>query len=295
MMVEDNSPGYKVFQGFNLAVMVLITASCVLPLWYTLCLSLSDKTSANGGQVGLWPVGFNLEAYSAIMRDGTFFRAVVISVVRVALGLVIGLGTTLLMAYPLSKSSKQYGPRNIVMWVLLVCFLFNGGLIPWYITMLSLGMKDTIWALALGGGVQVFNVILVMNFFRNLPKALEEAALIDGAGPWRTLVSVVIPVSTPVIATVSLFIIVYHWNEFFQGLVLMSNENMYPLQTYIQQLVVTINVTNMSLEQFERMNKLSNITLNAAKIFVALIPVLLIYPFLQKYFVTGITLGAVKE
>jgi ABC-type glycerol-3-phosphate transport system permease component len=294
MMIEEKGLFYKTFQVCSLCVLTLITASCVLPLWYTLCLSLSGKTAANAGQVGLWPADFSLEAYRAIIRDGTFFRALGISFTRTALGLAIGLGSTLLMAYPLSKSPREFGPRNVIMWVLLICFLFNGGLVPWYITMLSLGMKDSIWALVLSGGVQVFNVILVMNFFRNLPKALEEAALIDGAGPWRTLFSVVIPVSMPVIATVSLFIIVYHWNEFFQGLVLMSNESMYPLQTYIQQLVVTINVTNMSLEQFERMSGLSNITLNAAKIFVALIPVLLIYPFLQKYFVTGITLGAVK-
>jgi multiple sugar transport system permease protein/putative aldouronate transport system permease protein len=294
-MIEGNSVGYRFFRTCNFFLMLVITLSCILPLWYTLCLSLSDKAAANGGMVGLWPVGLNLDAYKAIMRDGSFFRAVGISVTRVFLGLVIGLGTTVLMAYPLSKTTRDFAPRNIFMWILIVCFLFNGGLIPWYITMLSLGMKDTVWALVLCGGVQVFNVILVMNFFRNLPKALEEAAVIDGAGPWRILFSIILPISLPVIATVSLFIIVYHWNEFFQGLVLMSSERMYPLQTYIQQLVVTINVTNMSLEQFEKMNKLSNITLNAAKIFVALIPVLLIYPFLQKYFVTGITLGAVKE
>jgi multiple sugar transport system permease protein/putative aldouronate transport system permease protein len=294
-MIEGNSFSYRIFRACNFFLMLVITLSCILPLWYTLCLSLSDKAAANGGMVGLWPVGLNLDAYRAIMRDGSFFRAVGVSVTRVFLGLVIGLGTTVLMAYPLSKTTRDFAPRNIFMWILIVCFLFNGGLIPWYITMLSLGMKDTVWALVLCGGVQVFNVILVMNFFRNLPKALEEAAVIDGAGPWRILFSIILPISLPVIATVSLFIIVYHWNEFFQGLVLMSSERMYPLQTYIQQLVVTINVTNMSLEQFEKMNKLSNITLNAAKIFVALIPVLLIYPFLQKYFVTGITLGAVKE
>jgi ABC-type glycerol-3-phosphate transport system permease component len=294
-MIEGRSPGLLFFRACNYFLLLLVSLSCVLPLWYTLCLSLSDTAAANGGMVGLWPVGFNLEAYRAIIKDGSFFRAAGTSVLRVILGLVLGLGATMLMAFPLSKTSREYAPRNPVMWVLIVCFLFNGGLIPWYITMMSLGMKDTVWALVLSGGLQVFNVILAMNFFRNLPKALEEAAIVDGAGPWRILFSVVIPVSLPVIATISLFIIVYHWNEFFQGLVLMSSSRNYPLQTYIQQLVVTINMTNMSLEQFEKMSKLSNITLNAAKIFVALAPVLLIYPFLQRYFITGITLGSVKE
>ncbi|MDR1970313.1 MAG: carbohydrate ABC transporter permease [Treponema sp.] len=294
-MVEEKNFSVRIFRVCNYSLLILVTLSCVLPLWYTLCLSLSDKAAANGGMVGLWPVGLNFDAYGAIIKDGSFFRALGISVLRVSLGLMLGLGTTLLMAYPLSKNSREYAPRNVCMWILIICFLFNGGLVPWYITMMSLGMRNTIWALVLSGGVQVFNVILMMNFFRNLPKALEEAAIMDGAGPWRILFSLIIPVSLPVIATVSLFIIVYHWNEFFQGLVLMSSSHNYPLQTYIQQLVVTINMTNMSLEQFEKMSKLSNITLNAAKIFVALIPVLLIYPFLQRYFVTGITLGSVKE
>ena len=294
-MVEDKSVGYRVFKVINIVILLLLTLSCVLPLWYTLCLSLSDKTAATGGMVGLWPVGFNLSSYQALLRDSSFFRSVWISVQRVTLGWIVGISTTILLAYPLSRSKREFRYRNFFMWVLIVCLLFNGGLVPWYITMLKLGMVDNIWGLVLSGGVQVFNVILMMNFIRNQPKSLEEAALVDGAGLWRILVSIVIPLAKPVIATVSLFIIVYHWNEFFQGYVLMSSERMYPLQTYIQQLVVTVNVTNLSLEQYQKMNKLSDLTLNAAKIFVALIPVLMIYPLLQRFFVTGITLGAVKE
>ena len=181
------------------------------------------------------------------------------------------------------------------MWILIFCFLFNGGLIPWYITMKNYGLINTMAGLVLAGGVPVFNVILVMNFFRNIPKSLEEAAIVDGAGAWLILLRVIIPISKPVIATVTLFTIVNYWNEFFQGLVLSTTEKMYPLQTYIQQMVVTLNMTNMTLEQYQKVSQLSNQGLNAAKIFVALIPVLLIYPFLQKYFITGITLGAVKE
>lgn len=294
-MVESKTILSRLFSLFNYFILILLALSCILPLWYTLCLSLSNKAAAAGGMVGLWPVGFNLKSYHAIIKDISFFRAVWVSVMRVTLGTVTGLGTIVLMAYPLSKSTKEFRPRSIFMWILIICFLFNGGLVPWYITMQKLGMIDNIWGLVLGGGVQVFNVILIMNFFRNIPKSLEEAAYVDGAGPWRVLFSVILPTAKPVIATVTLFTIVYHWNDFFQGLVLMSNAKMYPLQTYIQQLVVTINVTNMSLDQFQKMSQLSNQTLNAAKIFISMIPVLLIYPFLQKYFITGITLGAVKE
>lgn len=179
--------------------------------------------------------------------------------------------------------------------LLKMCQERNGGLIPWYQTVKGLGLINSIWALVLGNSVPMFNVILVMNYIRGLPKELEEAAIVDGAGPWYILVKLIAPMSVPVFATVALFSIVFHWNEFFQGLVLISKSDHYPLQTYIQQMVVNLNVGVMSEDQYKKMNELSNQTLNAAKIFIAMIPVLCIYPFLQKYFINGITLGSVKE
>ena len=181
------------------------------------------------------------------------------------------------------------------MWFLVFAMLFSGGLIPWYQTMKSIHMINSIWGLVLGNSLPVFNVILVMNFFRNLPREIEEAAMIDGAGPWQILFEIYLPLSKPVIATVALFSMVYHWNEFFNGLILTTRQANYPLQTYIQQMVVVINTNVMDPDQLKRLNELSNQTLNAAKIFIALIPILLIYPFIQKYFITGITLGSVKE
>ena len=294
-MIQGKSLGRKVFRVINGVILTLLVLSCLLPLWYTLCISLSSKSAVAGGMVSLWPVDFTLSAYQAIIKDWGFLRSIWVSVLRVVIGTAFSLTVILLMAYPLSKTKKEFKYRDIFMWVLIFCFLFNGGLIPWYITIMNYGLINTMTALVLAGGVPVFNVILVMNFFRNIPKSLEEAAQIDGAGAWKILLQIVIPISKPVIATVALFTIVAYWNEFFQGLVLTTSEKMYPLQTYIQQMVVTVNMTNMTLEQFQKVNQLSNQTLNAAKIFVALIPVLLIYPFLQKYFITGITLGAVKE
>lgn len=294
-MIQGKSIGRRAFCIINTIVLIILVLSCLLPLWYTLCISLSSKAAVAGGMVSLWPVDFTFNAYKAIIKDWGFLRSVMVSVVRVVAGTTFSLSVILLMAYPLSKSKREFKYRNLFMWVLIFCFLFNGGLIPWYITIMNYGLINTMTALVLAGGVPVFHVILVMNFFRNIPKSLEEAAAIDGAGAWRTLFQVIIPISKPVIATVALFTIVAYWNEFFQGLVLTTSEKMYPLQTYIQQMVVTINMTNMTLEQFQKVNQLSNQTLNAAKIFVALIPVLLVYPFLQRYFITGITLGAVKE
>ncbi len=200
----------------------------------------------------------------------------------------------LLAAYPLSRTSKQFPKRSIFMWILVFCMLFNGGTVPWYITMKSYGLVDNIWGLVLGMGLNVYNLILAVNFFKNLPAELEEAALVDGAGPWKCLVSIFIPLAKPVIATIALFTIVQYWNEFFQGMVLSTRQSNYPLQTYIQQLVVNYDFSTMNVEQIAQVQKLNNQSLDAAKIVIAMIPVLAVYPFLQKYFVSGITLGSVK-
>lgn len=294
-MVKDNTLSSQLIDVFVTFVLVILALACILPLWYTLCLSLSDKSAAAAGMVGLWPVGFNTTSYEAILGDSKFFNSFWISIQRVGLGTAAELAVTLLMAYPLSKTVRQFPPRDIIMWFLVFAMLFSGGLIPWYQTMKAIGMTNNIWGLVLGNSLPIFNVILVMNFFRNLPKEIEEAALMDGAGPWDIFLKIYLPLSKPVIATIALFSMVYHWNEFFNGLVLSTRQVYYPLQTYIQQMIVVINTANMSQDQIKMLDEISNQTLNAAKIFIAMIPILLIYPLLQRYFIKGITLGSVKE
>ena len=182
------------------------------------------------------------------------------------------------------------------MWYLVFCMLFSGGLIPLYMTVTTLGIQNTIWSLVLPGAVPIFSVILIMNFFRSLPKELDEAAEIDGAGSWYALIRIYIPLSLPAMATVTLFSIVGHWNAFFDGLIFMSKPENYPLQTYIQQLVFSFSSeSGMSTEQMIAAMKTSDKTLNAAKLMVAMLPILVIYPFLQRFFVHGIVMGSVKE
>ena len=294
-MIKDNTLPSILFDIFLVVVLVTLALLCVLPLWYTLCLSLSDKSAAAAGAVGLWPVGLNFIAYKTILGDTNFFHSLWISVQRVVLGTACELSATLLMAYPLSKSPKQFPARMFFTWLLVFAMLFSGGLIPWYQTMKSIGMINNIWGLVLGNSLPIFNVILMINYFRNLPKEIEEAALIDGAGPWTMLFRIYLPLSKPAIATISLFSVVYHWNEFFNGLVLTTRQVNYPLQTYIQQMIVVMDTTSMTLDQLKIMDQLSNQTLSAAKIFIAMVPILLIYPFLQKYFISGLTMGSVKE
>jgi multiple sugar transport system permease protein/putative aldouronate transport system permease protein len=229
------------------------------------------------------------------MGDLLFLNSFMISVIRTVLGTLFTLFTIILMAYPLSKSKKEYTHRNKFMWLIIFCMLFSGGIVPWYITMLRYNLIDNIFGLVLAGGLPIFSMLLVMNYFRNLPREMEESAIIDGANPWIILFKVIVPVSVPVIATVALFSGVGYWNEWFQGLLLSSGQEHYPLQTYIQQLVVPVPQSVTDVETLMRLAKLSNRALDAAKVFIAMIPLLCVYPFLQRYFITGITLGSVKE
>lgn len=296
-MVKDTTTSSRVMDIVIITTLVLITITCILPIWYTLSLSLSSKTAAAAGSVWLWPIDFNLLSYKQLLKDSQFFHSFWISIQRIAIGGALNFIVVALTAYPLSRNTSVFPQRNILMWILVFTMLFNGGLIPLYLTVKGLGLINSIWALILVTGAHglVFNVILTVNFFRNLPKELEESALVDGAGPWQILWSLFIPLSVPVLATVTLFSIVSHWNEFLYGLIFMTREEFYPLQTYIQQLVIVFNPNIINEEQMKMMAELSNRTLNAAKIFIAMIPVLVIYPFLQRYFIHGITLGSVKE
>jgi ABC-type glycerol-3-phosphate transport system permease component len=217
---------------------------------------------------------------------------------RVLFGGLLNFALNIMMAFALSKDSKEFRMRNTYMWFLVFTMLFSGGIVPWFMTIKSYGMLDSMWALILPHAVQVFNVILLMNFFRNLPKELSEAAEIDGAGPWYIMLRLFVPLSLPAIATVTLFSIVFHWNSFFDGLILMNSQDHYPLQTYIQTLVAQLSaqaMTSMSPDQLAEAMAVSNRTFNAAKIIISMIPILLIYPFIQRFFIHGITLGSVKE
>ncbi|WP_082350787.1 carbohydrate ABC transporter permease [Paenibacillus xylanivorans] len=280
------------------AIVILLALICLLPLWNIVAISFSSSEAVSANAVGLLPVKFTTAAYSKIIDDAQFWRSFGISVLRVALSLVLNMILIVLMAYPLSKSKREFKGRNIYMNVMIFAMLFSGGMIPSYLLIKNLDMLNTIWSLVLPGAVPIFSVILVMNFFAAVPKALEEAAFIDGANAMQVLFKVYVPVSIPALATVSLFSIVGTWNDFFSGLIYMTKVSNYPLMTYIQSLNVNIaellqSGTNSA--QLSNLTEISNKNLNAAKIVVAVIPLLLIYPLLQKYFVTGIVVGSVKE
>ena len=294
-MIEKKTLSTKICYAVILLVVTICALSCLLPLLSTLAVSLSSKSAVAAGQVAFFPVDFTLENYMEILQDAQFFNSFLISVERVVLATALSLTVLIMAAYPLAKSKKQFPIRNIVLWMCIFCMMFSGGLIPWYMVMKKYGLINNIFGLAISGGLPVFNLILFVNFFQSISKELEEAAIVDGAGPWKILSGIIVPVSKPIIATVALFTIVAQWNEFFHGYILSTNLSHYPLQSYIKQMVVQIDYSTITEDQLKNLENLSNKALNSAKIFISMIPVLIIYPFLQKYFVSGIMLGSVKE
>lgn len=277
-------------------VTIILGLSCLLPLINTVATSFSNSSVATAGRVGLIPVGFTLSSYKKILADHQLWRSYLISIIRVVLGTSINVILVIIMAYPLSKSKREFHSQGIYMKLVIFAMLFNGGMVPTYMVVQKLNLINTIWSLILPGAVGVGNIILMMNFFRGVPKSLEEAAEIDGANPLQILFNVFIPASKPCIATVTLFCMVGHWNDYFSGILYITKVKNYPLQTYIQSIQTTFDISKITdVKKLEEFLAVSSRTLNSAKIVVSVIPLLLIYPILQKYFITGIVVGAVKE
>lgn len=281
------------FRTVNVAFLAFLAALCLLPLIHIAAVSFSDQAAVSANQVGLFPKGFTLASYKMVAKRGAFWKAFGVSVNRVILGVAINTVITVLMAYPLSKSEREFPFRRVYVWLLIFVMIFDGGLVPNYLLVHNLKLFDTIWALVLPAAVPIYNIILTMNFMKQLPGTIEEAAMVDGAGYFQRFVYLIIPLSKPVIATVTLFSFISHWNSWFDGKIYNNQTTNYPLQTYLQNLISSSDMTNAA-EAIE--NALSNVkTLQAAQLVLTLLPILLIYPFLQKYFVTGMMVGAVKE
>ncbi|MCM2998825.1 carbohydrate ABC transporter permease [Paenibacillus cellulositrophicus] len=293
-MVQKRGIGRTLFVAFNYTFLLAISVLCLLPLIHVLSVSFSSSAAAMGGLVKLWPVQFTPNAYEYVLKKPEFLTALWITLKRVVLGVSISMFLTILTAYPLAKEKSKFKWRTMYAWLLVLTMLFNGGLIPWYMTIKSLGMLDSIWALVLPGAVPVFNVILLLNFYRGLPKELEESAFMDGAGHWTTLWRIYAPLSLPALATIGLFTIVSHWNSWFDGLILMNSPENYPLQSYLRTIIVGQDLTMLTSTDLSLLQDLSEQTVKTAQIFLGALPIILVYPFLQRFFIKGIVMGSVK-
>ncbi len=293
-MVQSKKPSDVAVSGVSYLVVTVLTLLCLLPILHVLALSFSDRSAAAAGIVSLLPVKPTPAAYGMMLADGKFWRCFINSVERVLLGGAINLFFVITMAYPLSRSKRYFPQRNLYIWFMLFTMLFSGGIVPAYLLVFNLRLMDSIWALVLPCAVPVYNVILLMNYFRSLPEEINEAARIDGAGPWCVMIKICVPLALPCLATITLFTVVGHWNAFFDGAIYINTSSKLPLQTYIQQLVIDMRSTNLTLYERQLLDSVSGKSFNSAKVLVAMAPLLLLYPFVQKYFVKGIVLGSVK-
>ena len=289
------SASRRVFEVVNYSVLSAITLMSLFPLLHMFALSFSSNAAAAAGWVTIVPVDFSLESYKYILSKPEFFRAFGISIIRVILGTVINVGITILCAYPMSQPDHKFRGRKIYVMLFVITMVFNGGLIPTFLVVKAVGIYNTIWALILPQAVQTFNIILMLNFFRGLPPALSESAFMDGANHFQVMTRIYLPISKPSLATVGLFTMVGHWNSWFDGMIYMSDPKKYPLQTYLRNVINAVDMASIDIHSAAAMQDISRKTLTAAQIFVAILPILIVYPLLQRYFIAGMTLGSVKE
>ena len=294
-MIEERSLKYLITDIFIWVVLGLLALSCLLPFIHVLALSLSSRPAVSADAVGLIPVGFNLDNYAFILRNDQFLKSFGISVVRVLAGVATTLVIVVLTAYPLSLDRVHMPGRTVFKVFMLFLLLFSGGLIPTFLAYRTLGLIDSFLVLILPLAINIFYIIIMINFFRGIPYELAEAAWLDGASHIDVLFRIYLPVSLPALATISLFAAVTHWNSWFDGIVYLRQVSDWPLQSFLYSLVTTRQINWQSAAgSLEFMNATPE-GLSAALIFVAAVPILLVYPFLQRYFVTGLTLGSVKS
>ena len=299
-MAIKTSTSRKIFVIFNYTFLAILALICIFPFIHLLALSFSSDEFTSKGLVSVYPMGFTLDAYMILATKPEFFKAFGISVARTILGTSLALLVIILTAYPLSKSNKVLKGRTAIAWIFVFTMFFGGTLASQYVLYRMLGLLDNFLVYILPGACDVWFVLMLMNFFRGIPKEIEEAALIDGCNHFQILFRIFVPISLPVIVTIVLFTAVGHWNSWFDGIFFMNDSNMYPLQSYLYVMLESSDPSKLAQngtltpDQLEALKNLGNKNLQAAQIFLGMLPITLVYSFLQKFFIKGITIGSVK-
>lgn len=284
--------GEKVFYSINYIFIAVISLTTLAPFIYLLALSFSGNQAIITGKVTFWPVDFTLDAYRFVMTIGRFAKAFKNSVLVTAGGTFLSIFITALTAYPLSK--PNFRGRKVVLMFYIVTMLFSGGLIPSFLLVKGLKIYNTLWALILPGMLSVYNMLLIKNFIEALPEAIEESARIDGANSAQILFYIILPLITPAMATVALFYAVGYWNSYFPGMMYISDPGLKPLQTYLYEVVRMASVPAHELPADTAISNITTQSVQAATILSSIVPILVVYPYLQKYFVKGLVIGSVK-
>ncbi len=289
------SRGEQFASSINYIFLGLFALLALAPFVHVLAQSLSSHHAITSGKVSLWPVDFTIQAYIRVLSERAFLNSFAVSVLRTVVGTVVNVLITCLLAYPLSKSYIK--GRSVIMFLIVFSMMFGGGMIPTFLIVKATGLLNSFWAFIIPGAVSAFNVIIMKNFFQSVPAELEESAKIDGASNMGILFRIVVPLSMPAIATIILFHGVAHWNAFFDTVLYISNRDLFPLQVYLRELIV-FNNTDINMNASNSLNMDSTLlaleSLKAAALIASTVPILIVYPFLQKYFTKGIMLGSVK-
>ncbi|QJC50854.1 carbohydrate ABC transporter permease [Paenibacillus albicereus] len=287
---EDKAFGIAVY-----AVLGLVTLAVLYPLYYVLIASFSDPLAIMNGEVWLWPKGLTGDSYLNILENDAILRGFLNTVLYTVAGTALNLTMTVLGAYPLSRS--DFVGRNLFMGLMVFTMFFGGGLIPSYLLIKNLGLLDTFWVMILPGAVSIWNIIIMRTYFQqSIPPEMQEAAVIDGCSNFGTLLRVVLPLSLPILAVTVLFYAVGHWNAFFNALLYLSERPKFPLQLILREILIQGQTDDMVRASTESAIKARQAVegIKYAVLIVANIPMLLLYPFLQRYFVKGILVGAIK-
>ncbi|GIO43576.1 carbohydrate ABC transporter permease [Paenibacillus apis] len=285
--------GERWFYAFNYVILTLAGLSCLLPLIHLMAVSLSDNHAILSGTVTLWPVGWSFETYRSLFVGTRIVEAFTNSVILTVVGVGLSMLFTVMAAYPLSK--RYFYARRTLTLIIVFTMLFGGGTIPTFLVLKALGLINSYWALWLTGLVSTYNMLVMRTFFESIPEEVIESAKIDGCGEYRQLLRIVLPLSMPVIATLTLFYAVGYWNSFYSVMIFIHDTTKYNLAVIVQQMVQSQTMLQeMNNLQSESVQQMTPESIKAAALFVMLIPMLLVYPFLQKYFVKGVMIGAVK-
>ncbi len=285
--------GEKIFYFINTAFLILLTLVIIYPIIYVISASLSSREAILTGAVTLLPKEFNLEAYKYVFADKQIWISYANSIYYTLVGTAVSMAVTILGAYPLSR--QKLPGKKIINFLVVATMWFGAGTIPTYLNFRDLGMLNSRMGIILGFACSSYNFILLRNFFASVPQSLEEAAHIDGAGHWRILIQIFIPLSLPSIATISLFYAVTRWNTYFWPMILLQDDALMPLQVVIKKLIVDLKGLTAKMDSVDQsMYQYSEETVVYASIVVSAIPMLVLYPFIQKYFVKGVMVGAVK-
>lgn len=284
--------GHKIFNVFNVILLGILGLSMVLPLIHIIAQSLSNNAAINAGKVSLWPVGFTLGSYKLILQDPTIWLGFRNSVIITVFGTLINLFMTTTLAYPLSR--PEYLFRKSILVMVLFTLIFSAPLIPNYLLVKQLGLLNTLWALMLPMAISAFNLFVMRSFFLNIPSELLDSARIDGCGEFRILWNIVLPLSKPAMATMGIMYAVGHWNRYAEAVFYIDHRNWIPLQVRLREIVFTDQMGQSDVSS-ELMLLLSPEGIKMAVIVVATIPILCVYPFLQKHFIQGMMVGSVKS